>query len=233
MSVLVVLPTYNEAENLPSLTHEILSILPESQILVVDDASPDQTGEVANLLAKKDPRVHVLHRKKKEGLGKAYQAGFQWALNQGFKKIIQMDADGSHPPSLLPSFVRALEDYDFVLGSRYIPQGGVENWSFFRQLISRGGNFYARTLLSSSIRDLTGGFKGFRKSVLESLLQTPITSEGYCFQIETTFRALRKGFTYKEIPFIFTERRSGKSKMNKAIVWEAIWGVYRLRNSLK
>ncbi len=233
MSVLVVLPTYNEAENLPSLTHEILSTLPQAQILVVDDASPDQTGKIANLLAKEESRIHVLHRKKKEGLGKAYQAGFQRALAQGFEKIIQMDADGSHPPSLLPSFMQALDHYDFVLGSRYISQGGVKNWSFFRQLISKSGNLYARTLLSSPIRDLTGGFKGFRRTVLEYLLQTPITSEGYCFQIETTFRALRNGFTYKEIPFIFTERRSGKSKMNKAIVWEAIWGVYRLRNSLK
>ena len=233
MSILTILPTYNEAENLSLLIQEILTFVPKSNILVVDDNSPDQTGALANALAKTDERIHVLHRKTKEGLGKAYLAGFQWALTHNFEKIIQMDADGSHPPSRLPRLVEGLDHFDFVLGSRYLPLGGVKNWSVFRQWISKGGNLYARKLLASPIRDLTGGFKGFRKNVLEYLLQNPITSEGYCFQIETTFRAFQKGFTYEEIPFIFTERRSGHSKMSKAIVWEAIFGVYRLKNSVK
>jgi len=233
MSTLVILPTYNEAENLASLIQEILTFVPQSDILVVDDNSPDKTGELANTLAKNDTRIHVLHRKTKEGLGRAYLAGFEWALAHAYEKILQMDADGSHPPSLLPQLVGQLDHFDFVLGSRYVPGGGVKNWSILRQWISKGGNFYARKLLASPIQDLTGGFKGFRKKVVEHLLQNPISSEGYCFQIETTFRAFQKGFSYKEIPFIFTERRGGHSKMSKAIVWEAIFGVYRLRNSVK
>ena len=234
LKTILILPTYNEAENLPRMIDAVLAHLPKAQILVVDDNSPDGTGALAEKISAEKPgMILVVHRKKKEGLGKAYMEGFQKALDEGADLILHMDCDFSHPPELLPRFVSALEQYDFVLGSRYINGGGTQNWSLKRRLLSRFGNLYARTVLGLSVRDLTGGFKGFRSSVLRQLLKYPIDSQGYNFQIEITLRAIRSGFSYTEIPFIFPERRFGESKMSGEIIWEAFLKTFRLRKILK
>ncbi len=234
MRTLVVLPTYNEAENLKPMVEAIFAQIPTSHILVVDDRSPDGTGEIADQLARDFPKkVYVLHRPAKDGLGKAYQAAFAQALKMGFEQIMQMDVDFSHPVSLLPKMIQQLDNHDFVLGSRYVPGGGTKNWSFKRKFISRMGNLYAKKILKLPIQDLTGGFKAFNRRVLEYLLQFPIESHGYNFQIEMTARALAAGFTCIEVPFLFTERRQGKSKMTKGIIFEAFWKIFRLRRILK
>ncbi|MFO1520145.1 MAG: polyprenol monophosphomannose synthase [bacterium] len=234
MKTTVVLPTYNEAENLPSIVPAILQALPEAQVLIVDDGSPDGTGKIADGMAAQNPeRIQVVHREKKEGLGRAYLFAFQIALDRGADVILQMDADFSHPPEVLPLLVEALRKNDFALGSRYIPGGGIENWDFRRRLLSRAGNLYARLILSSPIHDLTGGFKAFRRPVLEYLLASPIDCSGYSFQIEMTSRALAAGFRCVEIPFVFTERQVGVSKMSQGIVWEALIKTARLRKELK
>jgi dolichol-phosphate mannosyltransferase len=226
---LVVLPTYNEAENLPQIVEAILSASDRIDILVVDDNSPDGTGQLADALAEKEGRVHVLHRSRKEGLGKAYLAGFGWALAHPYQFVLEMDADFSHDPRHLPDLLKAAEQADLVLGSRYVAGGGTENWGLLRRFISRGGSLYARWLLGVRVRDLTGGFKCFRRTTLEQLDLDSVRSEGYSFQIELTYRALNLGLRVVEVPITFVDRRVGKSKMSRRIFAEAATMVVKLR----
>jgi len=227
--VWVVLPTYNEADNIERLVPAVLERLPESRrVLIVDDNSPDGTGEIADRLAAEHD-VEVVHRTVKEGLGPAYIAGFTHALNGGAELVIAMDSDFSHEPSYLPRLLRAAESADLVLGSRYIPGGGVTEWGKLRRAISRGGSGYARVMLGVEIRDLTGGFKCYRREVLEAIELDTLSSKGYAFQVETTYRALRAGFRVVEIPIVFHDRREGSSKMSRGIVAEAAWRVPAMR----
>ena len=226
----LVLPTYNEAENLEPLIAAALANLPDSaRVLVVDDNSPDGTGEIADRLAAGESRIEVLHRTRKEGLGPAYVAGFRQALAAGAGRILEMDSDFSHDPADLPRLLAATEEADLAIGSRYVSGGGVENWSRLRQAISRGGSTYARAVLGLPIRDLTGGFKCFRCDVLETIDLDAIGSRGYAFQVEMTYRAIQLGFTVKEVPITFRERRAGASKMSRSIVLEAAWMVPKMR----
>lgn len=226
----LVLPTYNEAENLEPLIAAALAHLPDSaRILVVDDNSPDGTGDLADRLASTEPRIEVLHRVRKEGVGPAYVAGFWHALAAGAGRILEMDSDFSHDPADLPRLLAVTEEADVAIGSRYVSGGGVENWSRLRQAISRGGGTYARLMLGLSIRDLTGGFKCFRREVLEAIDLEAIASRGYAFQVETTYRAIQLGFSVVEVPIVFRERRAGASKMSRSIVFEAAWRVPRMR----
>ena len=225
----VVLPTYNERENLPEIVPAILAAAPELDVLVVDDGSPDGTGALADALAQADPRVTVLHRQKKEGLGRAYLAGFAEVLGRGYGRILEMDADFSHAPAKLPELLAASRTADVVLGSRYVDGGGTVNWGLGRRALSKGGSLYARTILGLGVRDLTGGFKCFRREVLEKLDLPTVRSSGYAFQIELTYRAVRRGFSVKEIPITFVDRRVGNSKMSRRIVAEALWMVWKLR----
>jgi dolichol-phosphate mannosyltransferase len=231
--VWVVLPTYDERDNLEPLVRAVRAALsrvaPDHTILVVDDSSPDGTGELADQLAQHDSHVQVLHRPRKEGLGQAYLAGFELALLAGAELILEMDADFSHDPSYLPQMIEAAREADLVLGSRYVPGGGTRNWGRLRSFVSRGGSWYARTVLSLPIRDLTGGFKCFRREVLEAVDLSRIRSQGYAFQVELTYRALKLGFRVKEIPIVFTDRRVGQSKMSRRIVLEAMWMIPTLR----
>jgi dolichol-phosphate mannosyltransferase len=223
----VVLPTYNERENVPQIVPAILAASPALDVLVVDDNSPDGTGALADEIARRDPRVRVLHRPRKEGLGRAYLAGFDEALHAGYGRILEMDADFSHDPGRLPALLGT--DADVVLGSRYVPGGGTVNWGLGRRLLSRAGSFYARTILAIAIRDVTGGFKCFRRQVLESLDLGSVRSSGYAFQIELTYRAIRRGFKVVEVPITFVDRRVGRSKMSRRIVAEALWMVWKIR----
>jgi dolichol-phosphate mannosyltransferase len=226
----VILPTYNEAENLERIVGVVLEQLPPSAtVLVVDDSSPDGTGEIADRLARSNVSVRVLHRARKEGLGPAYLAGFHIALDAGAQRIIEMDADFSHDPAYLPRLIGAAENADLVIGSRYVPGGGVTEWGQMRRFISRGGSAYARMALGLPIRDLTGGFKCFRREVLEAINLDTIEARGYAFQVETTYRAIKAGFRVVEIPIVFRDRRDGTSKMRGAIVAEAIWRVPAMR----
>jgi len=227
---LVVIPTYNEAGNVPNIVPQVLAQDPRLEILVVDDNSPDGTGQLAAAIAAKEPRVHVLHREGKLGLGTAYLTGFRWALDRGYDYVFEMDADFSHDPEHLKQFLKAIEEADLVLGSRYL--GGkvtIVNWPMPRLLLSYCANVYARWVTGLRIWDLTGGFKCFRRGVLEAIDLPRVRSNGYAFQIEMSVRAWRKGFTLKEIPIVFVDRTEGQSKMNKAIVREAVWMVPRLR----
>jgi dolichol-phosphate mannosyltransferase len=226
---LVVVPTYNERVNLALIVPQILEQDLRLDVLVVDDNSPDGTGQLADELAAASPRVHVLHRESKAGLGKAYLAGFRWALDQGYDFIFEMDADFSHDPKYLPHLLRAIEDADLVIGSRYRTGVNVINWPISRLLLSLGANQYARWVTGLPLTDSTGGFKCFRRRVLESLELERVRSNGYSFQIEMSFRAWKKGFRLSEIPIVFTDRVEGHSKMNKRIVREAIWMVWWLR----
>jgi dolichol-phosphate mannosyltransferase len=227
---LVCIPTYNERDNLEAITQAVLAAEPRVDILVVDDNSPDGTGKLADELAAKEPRIQVLHREKKQGLGRAYLHAFRWALERGYQFIIEMDADFSHDPKYLPIFLdQAMGGADVVLGSRYVPGGGTVNWGLGRKIISRGGSLYARTILGVKVRDLTGGFKCFRRQVLESLDLEAVHSSGYAFQIELTYRALRKGFSITEVPIVFEDRRVGQSKMSRKIFLEAVTMVWKLR----
>ena len=233
--VCVVVPTYNERENLAALVEAVRAELdgaaPDHTILVVDDSSPDGTGELADTLAKADPHVRVLHRPEKRGLGPAYIAAFRHALDAGAEFIVEMDADFSHDPSYLPRMLEAALDADLVLGSRYVEGGGVRNWGRIRRIISRGGSWYARTMLGIPINDLTGGFKVFRRRELEAIDLDWIRSQGYAFQVELTYRTIQMGFRVVEVPILFTERRAGQSKMTRAIVLEAAWMVPALRRT--
>jgi dolichol-phosphate mannosyltransferase len=228
--IVVCLPTYNERENLEAMVSALGDVLPEDgRILVIDDNSPDGTGEIADRLASEREDVDVLHRARKQGLGPAYLAGFTWALGAGADLVLEMDCDFSHDPADVPRLLAAAEGADLVLGSRYVPGGGTRNWNLLRRLISRGGSLYAQILLGVRIRDLTGGFKCYRRAVLETIDLDAIDSKGYAFQIETTYRALRAGFRVVEVPIVFVDREAGGSKMSKSIVLEAIWKVPAVR----
>jgi len=225
--VLVVIPTYEERDNLGPVVARLHAAVPEADVLVVDDGSPDGTGELADELAAADPRIRVLHRTTKSGLGAAYLAGFAEALRDDYQVVVEMDADGSHPPEDLPALLAALDDADVVLGSRYVPGGTVVNWPARRQLLSRGANLYARVALGVPIKDITAGFRVFSRQVLEELPLAEVASQGYCFQIDMTWRAVQSGFRVREVPITFTERQHGASKMSRAIVVEAFLSVAR------
>jgi len=227
---LVIIPTYNEHDNLSRIVPQVLAQDPCLEVLVIDDGSPDGTGEVADQLAAEDPRVHVLHRAGKLGLGTAYIAGFRWGLDRGYDWLFEMDADFSHDPAHLPAFLSGLADYDVVLGSRYL--GGrvtVVNWPISRLLLSYFANVYARTVTGLPLFDATSGFKAFRREVLEQVALDRVESEGYSFQIEMSLRAWKKGFRIGEIPIVFVDRTTGESKMSKRIIREAVWKVWKLR----
>jgi len=228
---LVCLPTYDERENVLAIAEAILAAAPEVDLLVIDDASPDGTGELADGLAAREERAHVLHRAGKEGLGKAYLAGFAWALERGYELVLEMDADFSHHPSYLPRLLAEAERADLVLGSRYVKGGGTVNWGLGRRLLSRGGSFYARTILGLGVRDLTGGFKCFRREVLLAIDLPTVMCTGYAFQIELTYRAVRRGFRVVEVPILFEDRRVGRSKMSRRILLEAVAKVWSIRLS--
>jgi dolichol-phosphate mannosyltransferase len=238
-SVLVIIPTYNELENLPLITARVRASVPEAHILVADDNSPDGTGEAADKLASADPHIHVLHRKGKEGLGAAYLAGFRWGIDHGYQVLVEMDADGSHQPEQLPRLLTALAGgADLVLGSRWVPGGSVVNWPKSRELLSRGGSRYSRLMLGVPIRDVTGGYRAFRKETLEGIGLGEVASQGYCFQVDLAWRAVRAGFTVTEVPITFVERELGASKMSRAIVFEALarvtrWGLASRLGRLK
>lgn len=223
--VLVVVPTYDERENLGSAVARLQSSVPDADVLVVDDASPDGTGELADQLAAADDRVRVLHRSGKAGLGAAYLDGFRHALTGEHQVVVEMDADGSHAPEDLPALLTALEDADVVLGSRYVPGGRVVDWPWHREVLSRGGNLYSRLALGVPIRDITGGYRVYRRAVLEELDLAGVASQGYCFQVDMAWRAVRAGFRVREVPITFTERERGSSKMSSTIVAEALWRV--------
>jgi dolichol-phosphate mannosyltransferase len=228
--VWLILPTYNEASNLEAIVGAASEQLPQGhRILVVDDSSPDGTGRIADRLAAERVGVEVMHRPVKQGLGPAYCAGFEAALEGGAGLIAQMDADFSHDPADLPRLIAAAESADLVLGSRYVPGGAVEDWGLVRRAISRGGSAYARAALGVGLHDLTGGFKVFRRAVLEAIDLPSLASLGYAFQVETTYRALRRGFRVVEVPITFRDRRVGKSKMTRRIVAEAAWRVPAMR----
>ena len=233
-TVAVLIPTYNERENLPLIVSRLRAAVPEADVLVLDDNSPDGTGAVADQLAADDGQVHVLHRKSKEGLGAAYLAGFSWALDKGYDVLVEMDADGSHQPEQLPSLLAALADADVVLGSRWVPGGSVVNWPLHRKVLSLGGNVYTRLLLGMPIGDATGGFRAYRASALRILDLHDVASAGYCFQVDLVWRAVRRGLSVVEVPITFVERTIGDSKMSHDIVRESLrnltrWGAsYRL-----
>ncbi|MGW2560798.1 polyprenol monophosphomannose synthase [Streptomyces sp. NPDC001514] len=222
---LVIIPTYNEAENIEPIVSRVRSAVPEADILVADDNSPDGTGKIADEIACEDAQVHVLHRKGKEGLGAAYLAGFRWGIEHGYGVLVEMDADGSHQPEELPRLLTALKGADLVLGSRWVPGGRIVNWPKSREFISRGGSLYSRVLLDVPIRDVTGGFRAFRKETLEGLGLDDVASAGYCFQVDLARRAVGAGFHVVEVPITFVERERGDSKMSKDILVEALWRV--------
>jgi dolichol-phosphate mannosyltransferase len=227
---LVIIPTYNESENLPRLVPSVLSRDERLEILVVDDNSPDGTGRLADEIAAAESRVHVLHRAGKQGLGTAYLAGFKWGIERKYDFLFEMDADFSHDPTHLPHFLEAIQEYDLVLGSRYLHgRVTVVNWPMGRLLLSYFANLYARWVTGLPIADATGGFKCFRREVLESISLDRVESNGYAFQIEMSFRAWKKGFRLGEIPIMFVDRDVGESKMSKKIIREAVWRVWRLR----
>jgi dolichol-phosphate mannosyltransferase len=223
--VAVIIPTYNERENLESITSRVRAAVPAADVLVVDDNSPDGTGELADKLATEDSQLHVLHRSGKAGLGAAYLAGFSWALGEGYHVLVEMDADGSHQPEELPRLLAALDQADLVLGSRWVPGGRVRNWPKYREFISRGGSRYARLLLGISLRDATGGYRVFRAETLRQIGLDEVNSQGYCFQIDLARRTLQAGLRITEVPIEFIERTKGSSKMSNSIVAEALWRV--------
>lgn len=227
---LVIIPTYNERENLPRLVPLVLAQDPRLDVLIIDDASPDGTGQVIDGLAAESPRVHAMHREGKLGLGTAYLAGFRWGLERGYDWLFEMDADFSHDPAHLPQFIDALARHDLVLGSRYLEgRVTVVNWPITRLLLSYGANVYARRVTGVPLWDATGGFKAFRRHVLESIDLDRVESEGYAFQIEINLRVWKRGFSIGEIPIVFVDRTTGESKMSKKIIREAVWRVWKLR----
>ncbi|MBC3841823.1 polyprenol monophosphomannose synthase [Streptacidiphilus sp. 4-A2] len=228
--ILVIIPTYNEIENIARITGRVRAAVPEAHILVADDNSPDGTGQAADELAAEDPNLQVLHRKGKEGLGAAYLAGFRWGIDNGYDVLVEMDADGSHQPEQLPRLLTALRGADLVLGSRWVPGGEVVNWPKSREFLSRGGSTYSRLMLRVPIRDVTGGYRAFRKQTLLGLGMSEVASQGYCFQVDLAWRAVRAGFRVTEVPITFVEREFGASKMSGNIVGEALklvtsWGI--------
>ena len=223
--VLVIIPTYDERPNIEAITARVLAAVPAASVLVVDDGSPDGTGKIADAMADDDGRVQVLHRSSKCGLGAAYIAGFDWGLDAGYDVLVEMDADGSHAPEQLPRLLAALEHADLVIGSRWVPGGAVVNWPRRREFLSRGGNFYTRIALGIDLRDSTAGYRAYRREVLEGIDYAAVASEGYCFQVDLAWRALRGGYRVSEVPITFAERERGESKMSGSIVREALWRV--------
>jgi dolichol-phosphate mannosyltransferase len=228
--LLVVTPTYEERDNLPPFVDALFRVLPEANLLVIDDASPDGTGELAATLSSQDSRISVLHRHAKLGLGSAYVAGFRYALERGYEVVLEMDTDLSHDARHLPSFLAALgHGADVVVGSRNIPGGAVVGWGLGRHLVSKGGSLYARLILGVEVRDLTTGYKAYTRRALEAIDIETLKSTGYAFQIETTYRALRKGLRVAEVPIVFLDRRVGQSKLSRRVFAEAVWAVWQLR----
>jgi dolichol-phosphate mannosyltransferase len=228
--VLVIIPTYNESENIERVLTRLFTTLPDAHALVVDDASPDGTGKIVDALADHDARVHVLHRAEKAGLGAAYVAGFDWGLAHDYGVLVEMDADGSHAPEQLPRLLKALGSADLVLGSRWVRGGAIVNWPRRREALSRGGNLYVRLALGLDLQDATGGYRAYRRQVLEKIDYAAATSQGYCFQVDLAWRAVRAGLRVVEVPITFAEREHGESKMTGTIVREALvrvteWGV--------
>jgi dolichol-phosphate mannosyltransferase len=223
--VLVVIPTYNEADNLRIIIDRVRSAVPSVDVLIADDNSPDGTGAIADELATADPAVHVMHRPGKQGLGAAYTAGFTWAREHNYDAAVEMDADGSHAPEELPRLLDRLAEADVVLGSRWVRGGKVVNWPAHRLLLSRGGNFYTRVVLGMPLRDATGGYRAYRMPVLDKIEVESVASQGYCFQVDLAWRAYRSGFRVVEVPITFAERERGASKMSSSIVREALWRV--------
>ena len=238
---LVIIPTYDERDNLPTVVERLLAAAPDVSVLIADDNSPDGTGEVADTLAADDPRgrISVLHRQGKQGLGAAYIAGFRWGLERGYTVLVEMDADGSHPPERLPAMLAAVDEgADLAIGSRYVPGGSVVNWPWQRHVISRGGNVYSRIMLGVGIKDITAGYRAYRADAIAALDLDSIESKGYCFQIDMTWRLLNTGRTVVEVPISFTERTVGHSKMSESIFREAAvnvarWGWEKRRRQLK
>ena len=236
-SILVVIPTYNERENILRIVERVLESVPQARVLVVDDGSPDGTGTIADVIAATDGRVFVLHRTDKRGLGAAYLAGFAWALARGYETVVEMDADGSHAPEELPLLLHALESADVVLGSRWVPGGSVHNWPASRRVLSRAGNWYTRAALGLDLKDATGGYRAYRCAALAGLGLATVSSQGYCFQVELAWRAVQAGYAVAEVPITFVERQKGDSKMSAGIVGEALisvtwWGLRERWNRL-
>jgi dolichol-phosphate mannosyltransferase len=229
MRTLIVMPTYNEKDNLESIASAIHAVLPDPHLLVIDDGSPDGTGAIADRLAAADDRIHVLHRQGKLGLGSAYLTGFRWALQRDYDAIFEMDADFSHQPRYLPAMRQALGTHDMVVGSRYVQGGGTQSWTLLRKLVSRGGGLYARTVLGMKVRDLTAGFVGYRASTLRALDLDAIGATGYGFQLEMKYRVHRAGLSIAEVPIVFPDRVAGESKMSGGIFVEALLLVWKLR----
>lgn len=225
MRALVVVPTYQEAESVPTALQRVLAADARVEVLVVDDGSPDGTGDIVAKLGEEEPRIHLLRRSGKQGLGAAYRAGFAWGMARGYDAFVEMDADLSHPADQLPALLNALATADLVIGSRYVPGGDTVNWSRSRELISRAGNLYVRLALRLPLSDATAGFRAYRRAVLLALKVEHVESNGYCFQIEMAHRAWQEGFRVAEVPITFTERAMGSSKMNRQIVAEALWRV--------
>ncbi|WP_328994257.1 polyprenol monophosphomannose synthase [Kribbella sp. NBC_01245] len=236
--ILVIIPTYNEAENVEPIVGRLRAALPEVHVLIADDNSPDGTGDLADKLAANDDHVHVLHRLGKEGLGAAYIASFKWGLDQGYDVLVEHDADGSHQPEQLHRLLEGLRDADLVLGSRYVKGGSVQNWPKSREILSRGGNIYTRIALGVPLQDATGGFRAFRRQTLEGIGLDEVASAGYCFQVDLAWRALKAGFRVVEVPITFVERELGQSKMSQRIVVEAMllvgrWGLAYRGNQVR
>lgn len=231
MKPLIVIPTYNERDNISKLIGRILNIRPDLEVLVVDDSSPDGTGEIVAEFSRQNSCVHLLSRKNKDGIGPAYIAGFKWGLARNYDVIMEMDADLSHRPRYIPRFLEEIKNYDLVIGSRWMKDGRIANWPASRVWLSRLANLYSKLILNVPVHDMTGGFKCYRRKVLESINLDAIHSDGYGFQIEMKYRALCKRFKCKEIPITFTDRKKGSSKISKTIVWEALWLVWRLKFS--
>lgn len=236
--VLVVIPTYNERDNLEPIVKRLHAALPKAHVLVVDDGSPDGTGELADKLVAADDRIHVLHRTEKAGLGAAYVAGFNWGLDHDYAVLVEMDADGSHSPEDLPRMLDALSDADLVIGSRYVTGGNVVNWPKSREFFSRSANFYSRVALGMKINDITAGFRAYRREALEKIKLGNVASAGYCFQIDLSVRTVEAGFTVVEVPITFTDRTVGESKMTGDVVREALlrvtkWGIRRRANQIR
>ena len=225
MKTLTIIPTYNEIDALPTTLDRLRAAVPESDVLIVDDNSPDGTGDLAEEMRSRDEQIHVLHRTEKNGLGGAYIAGFHWGLARDYQALVELDADGSHQPEQLPALLAALDQADLVIGSRWVPGGSVVNWPLLRELISRCGSFYSRAMLGLKVRDITAGFRVFRRSTLEDIDLHAIESVGYGFQVDMTFRVARQGKTIREVPITFVERTLGESKMSSGIVLEAVGNV--------